>query len=240
LLGTDLQAQSKWSVGFQGGITKFYSHQGTGSSAAYSGFQPDAGTDFTSLIYGRRWINHHFSAKLGFGLMNYSTGFKFEDYGKDQTKYGVQPQIELGVNYFSPKFLGDFRMFAGFGLGIASFPSRPSRVDLGIGGEVKIYSYNEVLLDGTEEQKDIIVASGTYEYTSAKELFFLRPEIGVDYRFSNGSSIFFLYQYSYKVGEDMARMDYSDLRINGSSYTQTQLFHGSYSAFQIGYEIRIR
>lgn len=239
LISNNSYSQSNWSFGLQGGMTQFHSNQGIGISANPE-FRPFVRPTWQGKVFGRYEFNKNISTSLGLGWLNFSSGFKFEEYEDSQTVYGAGPQLDLNVDYRLSKLVGDFGLFAGFGVGAAIFPSLKRRVIVPGESEKIIFRYFEIQPDGSESLKSISVSQGSTEYAINHNFVYLKPKIGVDYEFKNRNRAFLQLEYAYKIGEPMVIENYGDLIIDGQSYAQQMTFMGHYTAFQFGYEFKLK
>lgn len=232
-------SQSNWSFGLQGGMSHFHSNQGIGASANPE-FRPFVRPTWQGKVFGRYELTKNLSTTLGIGWLNFSSGFKFENYEDSQTIYGIGPQLDINLDYRLSKVVGDFGLFAGFGVGAAIFPSLKRRVIIPEESEQIIIRYFEIQPDGSESLKSITVAQGSTEYATNNNFVYLKPRIGIDYEFKNRNRAFLQLEYAYKIGEPMVIENYGDLKIDGQSYAQQMTFMGHYTAFQFGYEFKLK
>jgi len=232
-------AQSKWSVGFQGGRSQLVGHD---SNTFRQLEEYDAvgmgGVNFQ--IYGKFRIKENLALYAGGGINNLVTGHRFDGFKRaNGSNKGSEVQYFVGTEYnlkFGESGFGLLGRFSfaimgnnGSHRGVSSFESAEGIRWL---GRVEVDPVSGDIDDGV-----VYLKKGEFSNSSARFLMHLRPEIGF-YKDIKKHRITVSAMFAQAPKRDFRINQYLDLTYRGERRTASHRFGGHYSAILVGYEFR--
>lgn len=230
-------SQSRFSIGFQGGMSKL-----TTFSSNYEndlpGFSPRGSRSGIGWIYAKYDLKSDFFLKLGVGGMHFGITSELDGVQGNVFSIGNQtlnPQIIFSGGkeiYFGHKGWGSY-LSAGLSL---------TRLNL---GEQRVFSefseegmrFQGVIVSDGQGGFGEILANDIRSFNTSKDLLYhLRPEIAVFKKFGN-QRLSLAFIYGYKFGEELYVVNYNKLSYFESNYTASHGTTGSFTSFQLGYEL---
>jgi len=232
-------AQSKWSVGFQGGRSQLVGHDGNSFKQLV---EYDAvgigGVNFQ--LFGKFRVKENLAFYAGIGINNLVTGYRFDGPRRASgSNEGSEIQLFLGTEYnlkFGESGFGLLGRFSvamtgnnGAHRGSSSFESEEG---LPWVGSVEVDQLSGDIDDGR-----VYLKNGEFSNSSAQFMLHLRPEIGF-YKDIKKHRITVTAMFAQAPARDFRINQYLDLTYRGERRTAYHRFGGHYSAILVGYEFR--
>jgi hypothetical protein len=232
-------AQSKWSVGFQGGRSQLVGHEGNSFKQLV---EYDAvcmgGVNFQ--LYGKFRVKENLAFYAGGGINNLVTGYRLDAIKRSRgSNKGSEIQLFLGTEYnlkFGESGFGLLGRFSvamtgnnGAHIGLSSF-----EIEEGIlwAGSIDVDQLSGDIDDGVIYLKKV-----EFSNSSAQFMLHLRPEIGF-YKDIKKHRIMVTAMFAQAPARDFRINQYLDLTYRGERRTAYHRFGGHYSAILVGYEFR--
>lgn len=228
--------QSRFSIGFQGGISKLSTFSSSLGNDLPE-FSPRSTVSGVGSIYGSYSMNRNWFAKVGVGAMHL---------GMSTTLEGLQGNVRsLGRQTLNPQLAGSFGknfLFEKNGWG-SYLAVGISMTKLDLSGE-RVYSlvsdeglrFQGVIVRNDQGDFGEILAHDMRVYNTRKDvLWHVRPEVGVFKQFGkNKVSLAFI--YGYQLREELYVVGYNSLSLFEGNYSEIHGTSGSFVSLQMGYE----
>jgi hypothetical protein len=230
--------QSKFSVGFQGGVSKLSTFSSQ-SMEELPGFSPYGTLSGVGLIYGAYEMNKNWFTKIGVGGVHLGMGSKLNGINGNVQSLGNQTinlQLvgSLGKNFF----IGNKGWGSYLGAGI-------SMTQLDLSGD-RVYTQENadgirfqgvVVTNGQGDMGEVLANNLRIYNTSKNVLWHIRPELGVFKQFGK-QKISLAFIYGYKLREELFVVNYNSLSFFEKNYSEMHGTTGSFVSLQLGYEIK--
>jgi hypothetical protein len=232
-------AQSKWSVGFQGGRSQLIPFNGD-TFKQLEEYEAAGMGGVNFQLYGKFWIKENFALYAGGGINNLVTGYRFNGLRRASgTNKGSEVQYFMGTEYnikFGESGFGILGRFSfaimgnnGSKRGKSSFESEEGIPWI---GQVEVDPLSGGVDDGM-----VYLKKGEFSNSSSRFLMHLRPEIGF-YKDFKKHRIMISAMYAQALERDFKVDQYLDLTYRGERRTAFHRFGGHYGAIFVGYEFR--
>lgn len=238
ILANPLLAQNRFAIGYQGGISKLSPETVTVPNQLQS-FEARGAGGVHMLLYGRYFLNHSLSFRLGGGINSMMTSNRMENQNNYNSSFsGVKGQAMASIDYDIPFGESKYGVIASLGLNITNNPSSLKNQEI-ISDEGVVYSGLRIRQDDGSLEERVILLHEMETYGSGGDfVYHIRPELAV-YRMMGKHRIFASVIYGHALGKDFYVVDYRDISFMGDRHAARHRFSGSFTAFQIGYEFKL-
>lgn len=227
-------SQSKISVGFHAGRASLVPET-IETTDQLQNFNAKGIGGVNMLIYGRYYLNPNWSIRAGGGIIGYGSGHTY-DIATTRTGFrGVQPQIIASFDYHLLFGTSDFGLIFSAGMNTSRAHQYNDRTISSQEGHPLTY-VRELNEDGIIINAGVLGHDVNYLYSRQKTLLHLRPEVTLFKNFGR-HKLMTSFIYGYSLKRPVLIIDYNSISHKENFYSAKHRFSGSFTAFQLGYEL---